>query len=210
LHKRVDVITAEAGQRGLALDVGCGTGVLADALSSVGWTVIGVDASFPMLQPMRRRSGQPTHASACQLPFPAGAFDLVYTVASLHHIADPKSVRTTLTEMQRVCKPGGVIVVWDHNSRNPYWPIVMARVPQDTGAERIVPAEEITAAISQPEMQDPHVHYLGFVPDFAPKALLPALRWAERFVEAWPALGRYLCAHNVVVVRKRDLSVHHL
>ena len=39
---------------------------------------------------------------------------------------------------------------------------------------------------------------LGFVPDFVPPALLPAMSRVERAVERAPLLRR-LCAHNVVV-----------
>ena len=36
-------------------------------------------------------------------------------------------------------RPGGRVLVWDHNPRNPYWGRLMARVPQDTGEERLIP-----------------------------------------------------------------------
>jgi ubiquinone/menaquinone biosynthesis C-methylase UbiE len=206
LQKRAAFIAAQGGRCGLALDVGCGTGVLADALASVGWTVVGVDVSLGMLRVMQKRGGWPVQASACDLPVPADTFDLVYSVAAMHHIAEPGAVRRTLRGMYRVCRPGGVIIIWDHNARNPYWPIIMARVPQDTGEERIIPVEEINAAFAhQSEVAAHDIYYMGFVPDFAPRVLLPAFQRLERLVEAWPRLSRYLCAHNVVVVRKRGL-----
>ena len=46
--------------------------------------------------------------------------------------------------MVRVARPGGRILVWDHNPRNPYWGRLMARVPQDTGEERLIPERSHT------------------------------------------------------------------
>ncbi len=77
----------------------------------------------------------------------SGSFDLVLTVAALHHIADPVAVRATLAEMVRVCRPGGRIVVWDHNPRNPDWKLLMARVPQDDGTERLIGEREVLDGI---------------------------------------------------------------
>jgi len=202
LRERVAFITTQAGRRGVALDVGCGTGALAQSLSNVGWTITGIDTSFNMLRVMQKRDGRSIQASGQSLPVSADTFDLVYSVATLHHIAEPKAVHRTLREMYRVCKPGGVIVVWDHNPHNPYWPIVMARVPQDIGEERLIPIDEIGAAFEHRAESEMFIHHKGFVPDFTPRVLLPAFRLLERFVEARPSLNRYLCAHNVIVVRK--------
>ena len=69
------------------------------------------------------------------------------SVATFHHIADPGDVRVTLAEMVRVARPGGRILVWDHNPRNPYWGRLMARVPQDTGEERLIGEHEVEGAV---------------------------------------------------------------
>ena len=137
----------------------------------------------------------------------AGEKTTVDGVLHVRNDATPSGGTETvaLEEMWRVCRPGGVIVVWDHNPLNPYWPVVMSRVPQDTGAERLVPAEEIRAALAPlPGTEVQKVWHTGFVPDFAPRLLLPAFRVLERLVEGVPLLARYACAHNVLVARKAD------
>jgi UDP-glucose 4-epimerase len=65
----------------------------------------------------------------------------------MHHIAAPEAVRATLAEMVRVARPGGWVLVWDHNPRNPYWKLLMKRVPQDTGDERLIPERELLAGL---------------------------------------------------------------
>ena len=210
LHKRLAFITQWAGTGGSALDVGCGTGILAAALADTGWSVIGLDVSHGMLQRMRQRDQVPLQASGSQQPFASSSFDLVYSVATLHHIAEPQLVRLTLQEMYRVCKPNGVIIIWDHNPNNPYWPIIMARVPQDIGEERLIPAQEIAAAF-EPYQVLPGFRYslyrTGFVPDIIPSGLLPTFQKLESLIESWSVISQFLCAHNVVVIRKGSETV---
>ena len=185
-----------------ALDVGAGTGALAARLQAEGWQMAGVDQARAMLQVMSKRGGQAAQASSVHLPFADNTFDVVYCVAVLHHVADPKAVRSTIREMARVTRPGGVTVYWDHNPFNPYWPIIMARVPQDTGEERLIPEREIVAGLEGLPV-DITSRQTGFVGDFVPPAFLPLFQVLEHFVEALPAARRILCAHNVVTARKR-------
>ena len=87
------------------------------------------------------------HASATEMPFGDGEFDLSLSVATMHHVAEPDAVRRALAEMVRVVKPAGRILVWDHNPRNPYWPYLMRRVPQDRGYERLIDLEELLSGL---------------------------------------------------------------
>lgn len=204
LEKRVDFIR-DRGLSGRTLDVGCGTGVLAGRLAALGGhDVTGVDPSEGMLEELRRNvpAVEAVKASATGLPFADGAFDLVYSVATMHHIADRADVRRALGEMARVTRPGGSILVWDHNPRNPYWPIIMKRVPQDQGDERLVALEEITGGLRAGGAEPVEVAQLGLVPDFTPPRLLGLAARIERGAERTPRL-RTRCAHNVVVAEKR-------
>lgn len=202
LEKRVRFIVAHCPP-GRALDVGCGTGVLAARLASCGYEMVGLDPSEGMLEHLRR--GAPgvraVQGSGSELPFADAEFDLALTVAALHHIADPAAVRETLHEMVRVVRPGGRILIWDHNPRNPYWPIIMKRVPQDQGDERLVPLEEILGGLTEAGAEPQLSAQLGLVPDFTPRRLLPAAAALERAAERTPLL-RERCAHNVVLAAK--------
>ncbi len=187
---------------GTGLDVGCGTGTLMEALSEFG-RVVGVDGSAGMLQVLRRgRRGEATEALTWMLPFADSSFDVVFCIAVLHHIADAVQVRRTIREMVRVTRPGGKLVIWDHNPRNPYWPILMARCPQDTGDERLIPEEEILLALRDSGVEEVLCRQTGFVPDFIPAGLMPLARRLERLVERTPLLQR-LCAHNVIVATRQ-------
>jgi SAM-dependent methyltransferase len=185
------------------LDVGCGTGALAVRLAAAGYRVTGVDPSAGMLEVLRRRAPdvEAVQGSGTSLPFGDASFDLVLTVATLHHIADPADVRATLAEMVRVARPGGRVLVWDHNPRNPYWSRLMARVPQDTGEERLIPEAEVLAGLRAAGAEIVTAEPLGLVPDFTPPPALAAAARAERLAERTPLLRR-LCAHNVILAAR--------
>jgi SAM-dependent methyltransferase len=190
--------------RGRALDVGCGTGALAARLAEAGYEMVGVDPSQGMLRVLEARTSRvrAVRGSGTSLPFDDDSFDLVLSVAVLHHIADAEDVRRTLGEMVRVANRGGRILVWDHNPRNPYWPRLMARVPQDTGDERLIDKEEILRGVRQAGAEPEVVTRLGMVPDFAPRALIGVAARAERVAERLPLL-RGMSAHNVILATKR-------
>ncbi len=202
LAKRVAFIR-EHTRPGRTLDLGCGTGLLAERVADAGYAVTPLDPFRGMLHVLgRRRPDLPTvQASGTRLPFPDETFTLTYCVAVMHHVADPGAVRQTLMEMARVTQRGGHVLVWDHNPRNPYWPLLMRRVPQDTGAERLIPEQEILDGLAAGGAVPLVVKPLGLVPDFAPRSLLPLATGMERLVERTPVLNR-LCAHNVVLAVK--------
>lgn len=202
LEKRLALLQSLVPPPGPVLDVGCGTGLLAWKLAATGYQVIALDASLGMLQevPSDRPVGR-IQGSAAHLPFSDGAFPAVITIATLHHIADPPLVATTLEEMVRVTAPGGATVIWDHNPRNPYWPLLMRRVPQDKEDTRLIPLEEILTVLGRTAGGEVRVTRGGWVPDFAPAWCLPAFKVVEAVLELLPVVST-ISAHNIIVVRK--------
>jgi SAM-dependent methyltransferase len=202
IDKRTGLIKALLPLGGLVLDVGCGTGQLAAAIAAQGFDIFGVDLSASMVARARERGLAGTYAGiTTALPFAEGSFDLALTVATLHHLETPERVAATVSEMGRVVKSGGFVVLWDHNPSNPYWPILMKRVPQDSGDERLVPLAEMLRDVGTSGL---HVHSVmrsGFTPDFLPRALARPWNLVERIVEVTPGLNVF-AAHNVVVARK--------
>lgn len=201
LDKRVRFV-ADNCSRGRGLDVGCGTGALAQRLAESGYRMSGVDPSQGMLDVLAERAPDVSavRGSGTDLPFENDSFELVLSVATMHHIADPEAIRATLAEMVRVTRPGGQVLVWDHNPRNPYWKRLMAKVPQDDGSERLVPEEEVIRGIDAAGAEILSSEQLGLVPDFVPAALLPVAAGIEAVAERTPLVHR-LCAHNVILAR---------
>jgi ubiquinone/menaquinone biosynthesis C-methylase UbiE len=91
------------------LDVGAGTGNV--VTKSGAAQRVAVDLSPSMLLELRAKdpSVRLVAGLAEGLPFRDGAFDVVLTYSTLHHLAD----WTALSEMRRVTRPGGTLVL-DH------------------------------------------------------------------------------------------------
>ena len=141
------------------------------------------------------------HGSGTALPFADDSFDLVLTVAALHHIAEPDDVRETLAEMVRVARPAGRSSCGTTTRAMPTGGVLMARVPQDTGDERLIPEEEVVDGLRRAGARLLSSDQLGLVPDFVPRAALGAAQAVERAVERTPLAGP-LGAHNVVLATK--------
>jgi SAM-dependent methyltransferase len=88
------------------LDLGCGDGSHMPILAG-GGAVVGADAFVPGLS-RASRHGIVVGAEGERLPFRSEAFDLVYISHVLHHATEPRAV---LTEVGRVLKPGGGLLV---------------------------------------------------------------------------------------------------
>jgi len=106
------------------LDVGCGTGWLADYFTSY----TGLDGSAEAVE-IARGLGRNVirHDADGQLPFAEGEFDGVVMKDLLEHVADPVAL---VGEVRRVLRPGGVVFasspdaqrwVWDdYTHRRPF------------------------------------------------------------------------------------------
>ncbi len=89
------------------LDVGCGNALFWKSLFAE-LPVVGVDYSLGMCRRARARGMEVYHADAMALPFADAQFDLVYSAEILQCVDD---LPAFLTELARVCRPGGRIIV---------------------------------------------------------------------------------------------------
>lgn len=114
-------IVAEAGVRAgdRVLDVGCGPGrltALAAEAAAPDGTAVGVDVSPAMVDRARARHGGPRcafhvgHAEA--LDQPDDSYDVVLSSLLIHHLP-PGLQAAAVTEIRRVLRPGGRLVVAD-------------------------------------------------------------------------------------------------
>jgi ubiquinone/menaquinone biosynthesis C-methylase UbiE len=91
------------------LDVGGGTGRIAQTLLPHAASVTVVDLSHKMLQEAKLKPGLKFAMAASEnLPYPAESYDAVLMVDAFHHVIDQHQ---TLKELFRVVKRGGTIVV---------------------------------------------------------------------------------------------------
>jgi SAM-dependent methyltransferase len=91
---------------GPCLEIGCGTGIHAERVRSLGWAPLGLDLSAGMLGHARDRLAV-ARADAGRLPVRDGAVAAVLTVMAHTDMPDYPQV---LREAARVLAPGGVLV----------------------------------------------------------------------------------------------------
>jgi SAM-dependent methyltransferase len=102
------------------LDLGCGTGLSSSMLSDNGYNVTGLDLSEINIQSARKteRPGLKfIQGSALALPFADNTFDAVGSFLFIEHILH---VDVCLSEMTRVVKKGGVIIILSPNLLSPF------------------------------------------------------------------------------------------
>jgi SAM-dependent methyltransferase len=114
------------------LDVGCGTGLNASFLTTMGHAVVGVDLSPVAVEKFRTKGleGYVCDIEAQPLPVPAGSFDLVYASEVIEHCADTGAF---LAELHRVLKSGGTLVLSTPNSA--FWPLRLLELLGRTSSE---------------------------------------------------------------------------
>lgn len=111
-------LAAREGER--ILDLGCGTGTLAISISRTmpSVDVFGIDADDAVLRRARAKqllsgtSVQWQRGLAQDLPFQDGTFDAVVSSLFFHHLLRADK-RAALTEIARVTRPGGRLLVAD-------------------------------------------------------------------------------------------------
>jgi SAM-dependent methyltransferase len=68
-----------------------------------------------------------------QLPFADGSFDCVFSACVFHHI-EPERHVTLLAELRRALRPGGLLMIFEHNPLNPLTVHAVNSCPFDENA----------------------------------------------------------------------------
>jgi SAM-dependent methyltransferase len=121
------------------------------------------------------------------LPYEDGLFDLAYAVCVLHHVARYERGKL-LSEMARVTRHGGLVVVFEHNPWNPLTRRVVRDCDFDEAVE-LLTRSRVSASLRAAGLEVTDAEYLLFTP--WPRA------WALERGLSWVPLG----AQHVVAAR---------
>jgi 2-polyprenyl-3-methyl-5-hydroxy-6-metoxy-1,4-benzoquinol methylase len=109
--------------KGDLLDFGCGPGFLLKELFDRRIPAWGADFSSESIGGLHERFGASPYFKGAtlikELPtnYPAGRFDLVFLIETIEHLLD-EDLDATITELERIIKPKGLIVVSTPNAEN--------------------------------------------------------------------------------------------
>ena len=118
------------------------------------------------------------------IPFADGGFDVVFTACVFHHIPADRHV-TLLREIRRVLRPGGALVLFEHNPLNPLTRRAVDSCVFDRDAV-LIGAAEMAARVCAGGFDHAAVAYRVFFPRF-----LGAFRPLERFLARVPLGAQY-------------------
>jgi len=144
----LEALALRAGEH--VLDVGCGTGLLVHGMSTTVGSqgrIVGVDFSEDMLELARNRCHEIDNielqqGSITQLPFEDNSFDAVSCIQTLLYVAE---VKTALSELYRVLKPGGRVAIIETD-----WRGVVLNSPDQAMTRKVLDAWD--AAVSSPNL----------------------------------------------------------
>jgi ubiquinone/menaquinone biosynthesis C-methylase UbiE len=111
-----------------ALDVGCGIGLVDEALDGRFGRLAGTDVTPGILEEAAERNPGVEYAlsDGKRLPFDDGAFDVAFSATVIQVV--PKAEQPGFAaELARVVRPGGLVVVYEHNPLNPATRLVVRR-----------------------------------------------------------------------------------
>ena len=116
-RRRYAIVLGMLGHTDSVLDVGCGSSKILEALPHA----VGLDLNFKPLRFRRQTNRLVVNGDVHRLPFGDGAFGSVICSEMLEHV--PFDARI-FTELSRVLRPGGVLVVGTPDYGRWQWPFI--------------------------------------------------------------------------------------
>ena len=120
-----------------------------------------------------------------RIPFNEFSFEIVFVACVLHHVAQEEH-SALLSELRRVLKPRGLIMIYEHNPYNPLTLRAVSTCPFDEHARLIRPAA-MKGRLKSNGFRDILTHYRVFFPN-----ALRSLRSLEKLIK-WIPIGAQYC-----------------
>ncbi|BBJ00645.1 methylase [Ferrigenium kumadai] len=175
------------------LDIGCGHGFIHPMLHSFGYDVTGVEPAEEVLSLAQMSNPENRYCAydGQVLPFAEASFDVALAICVMHHVA-PSQWAQFLAEARRVLRPGGQIIIFEHNPLNPLTSYVVAHNDIDVGAV-LLPHRKLADMLRQAGFENVYARSILFTP-FAHHAFR---RLDERL--GWLPFGAQYYATGTVV-----------
>lgn len=164
--RRTEAGSAAISERIKTLDIGCGHGHIHPYLteSDVPLTLFGTDVASTVVEEARLTNPSVNYQSydGEQLPYEDRSFDVAFTIAVMHHVP-PGRWPAFLKEMRRIVRPGGMIVVFEHNPINPLTQWIVRTCPIDENAV-LLSNRRLSKLVAQAQFVGITTRYILFTP----------------------------------------------
>jgi len=178
------------------LDIGCGDGGDALIFAKLGANVIGTDIKpHPNWQILKQDNLKFKTANACALPFKDGSFNIVFEKDMLHHVNDLKKA---LSEIWRVTKKGGQIIIVEANRYNPILYLHMTLIRGHQHFTQRYFKNLIKTCFENTEFMAIESH----VYPIRNHTLMKIIHFIEAFLEKVPIISNFL-SYNIAIARKK-------
>ena len=191
-EQRVTMLEAYEKNESLkVLDLGCGDGVSEIFMQKYfsNWRVEGIDVSKESIE--MAKTQQLSNANfavydGINIPFADNSFDIVFVAGVLHHV-EFSLHDAMMTEMKRVLKEGGRLLIYEHNPYNPLTKYLVKTCVFDKDA-KLLKCGYLTKLLKKHRFTIAKNIYFIFIP---PKGFLKKLIPLEKFFYWLPLGGKY-------------------
>lgn len=161
------------------LEVGCGTGRISGEIASRKAVFMILDIGENLVRQVTEKYGcEGTVGDACNLPFDDGSFDMVISSECTEHTPNP--VRA-ISEMCRVCRPGGIVCITSPNKL--WYPVLWIseklKLRKFSGVENWLFPYQARSTMKQSGISDTRLSGCHLWP-FQLKFTRPVLKWFDR------------------------------
>ena len=189
LHRELTAQGCDTSASLRLLDFGCGVGASIPYIRRhfAQSELLGVDVSEESLGEAQSRYGSFASflkMSENKLPVGVKALDAAYAMCVFHHIDECQHVEL-LSQIRSRLKPGGLLMVYEHNPLNPLTVRVVNNCPFDVNA-KLIEASLMVQRCQQAGFRDVSVKYRVFFP-----GILRMFRFTERLLTWLPLGGQY-------------------
>lgn len=117
------------------LDVGCGIGATDHFLIGRFKKLHGIDLSRGVIRKAAALNPKASYKSYSggKLPYATGSMDVAFAICVMHHVPPPEQ-ESFLSEMLRVLRKGGLLLIFEHNPLNPLTRLAVSRCDLDQDA----------------------------------------------------------------------------
>lgn len=175
----------------IVLDVGCGDGEDANAISRYAKRVVGIDIAAHVYWKRKNKNVKLVVGDANNLPFPDKSFNGIFLKDVLHHVSNPEKV---MKEIKRVAKPDAVIIIIEGNRYNPLFYVHMTKL----GGHEHLTQNNFKHLIAKYFSEAKFVHFESHFIPYINETVFRVIIKVEHFIDKMPSLKKFL-SYNAAI-----------